>query len=137
MKPLIQVINSAGNILRIANDLPIGSLSYTTENSTIGTTNFLLENTNDFQNTALLYLISLVGSENAEIVTASTFAAGSVTTSASRQNHNRGERFAQIPFNKFTIEKSVDQGVTWSTLVVKDIDPTKLQTTYVDLAGNA
>lgn len=137
MKPLIQVIRSIGNIIKISNNFQKLSVTYLTQNVQSTSTTLVVENTGGLTNTSGLLLVSDVDAENAEIVQYSAVPSSTtMTISALSVAHSRGESINEVSWNKFLIQTSPDQ-VTWTTLGETPIDPTSTSTSFNDSTGAA
>lgn len=131
----LTIENTSGGIqVKVDNRLKIFSETYGQENTIIGDTNLLVENTESFSADDII-LYSQLGSENAELrVLASITDTENMVSSALTQNHNRGEIISRVMYNQIVIESSPDNS-TWTTVDTIDIDVTKLSTTYYHSSG--
>lgn len=137
MYPQIEIKHNIGNTIKIPNQIDSRAFTYTTTTTATGVTAIPVDNGNDFTSgSTILLLLSTFGAENAEFVTSASHSNTSFTTSATTQQHNRGEKIQQVKWDQINIFKSSTIGGTYTILgTSRTIQATQLNTIIDDSTG--
>jgi hypothetical protein len=137
MYPSLLIKHNIGNTLTIQNRLDVRVATYTNNVFLSGVTSIGADNTSDFTSgSTILLLLGSLGNENAEIVTSTAHSATAFTTSATVQNHARGEAIQEIKWDKLQIFKSATiDGVYAQVGSDITLNVTNVNTVIYDTAG--
>jgi len=139
MFPSILIKHNIGNTITIPNQLDIRTKTFSSNLYLTGATTIPVENASDFTSGAnILLLLGNLTNENAEIVTSTSHTTTAFTTSATIQNHSRGEIIQEILWDKIQIFKSSTIDGTYTQLGSDiSIAVTQMNTITFDTIGLA
>jgi len=126
--PQIVIKHNIGNTIEIPNQLDVKAFTYLSGNSVIGALALSVDNASDFSSSSLL-LVSSLGAENAEFVTATSHTSQAFVTSAAIMPHSRGDIVQEVKYNQIAISKNGGA----ATVVTMNV--TQQSTIYYDTAG--
>lgn len=109
MFPQIQIEHNIGNTIKIPNQLDIRARTYTSDNALVGATTLNVDNTAEFTTPGMTnkqLLLSSITMENAELVNFSAKTNTTLTVSATKQPHSRGEIVQEIKWDQIMVYKS-------------------------------
>lgn len=101
--------------------------TFLTTDYAAGVTSLAVDNGNKFAINDYV-VIGQIGGEKTEIVKISGVSATSVTVGTTSFAHNRGERITFIPYNQIEPQRSIDVGVSYSSLSIINIRPDSMHT---------
>lgn len=133
--PQITIQHRIGNTIEIPNQLESKAFTYISSNILVGATNIPVDNAIDFTAGNILLLLSSLGAENCEIVTASTHTDDDFTVGATKLLHNRGDLVKQLSYNQVVVYKSATLGGAYSVLATQNFQTTQQNTVVLDVTG--
>ena len=128
MFPQITIRHNLGNIITIPNQVDVKAFTYLSSNTAVGNIALPVDNAIGFSTTALLLLSSL-GAQNCEIVTATAHGNTAFTNAATLMLHNRGDIVQEVRYDQVVVYKN---GVLLST---NSFQVTKQNTVILDTTG--
>ena len=128
MIPQIIIKHNIGNTLEIPNQLDVKVSTYLSANTSIGALALPVDNANDFSAASLL-LVSSLGAENAEFISATSHTSQSFVTAAAVMPHSRGDIVQEVKYNQIAISKNGGA----PTVVTMQV--TQQNTVYYDSTG--
>lgn len=135
MFPQITIKHNIGNVIQIPNEINTKVFTYISSNLDIGETTIPVDNAIDFSSGNILVLLSSIGTENAEIAFVSTHNDQSLTATALKMPHTRGDTAKQINYDQIVVKKASTIGGAYSTLVTQNLQVTQQNTIVFDAAG--
>lgn len=133
--PQIQIRHNIGNVVDIPNQLESNIFTYISTNLPIGVTAVPVDNAIGFSSGDIILLLSSIGTENAEFVTASAHTDQEFTIGTSKLPHNRGDLVQQVGYDQIVIYKSATVDGSYSELVTQNIQVTQQSTIVNDTTG--
>jgi len=133
--PQIAIQHNIGNIIEIPNQLNSNVFTYLSDNFAIGATSLSVDNAIDFTAGVNLLLIGNMGAENAEIGYASAHTDQSITVTATKQPHNRGDLVTQINYDQVEISRSDTIDGSYTVQATLTLYVTQQKTVYFDPDG--
>ena len=135
MFPQITIKHNIGNTIDIPNQLDVKVFTYLGNNVLAGVTDLPVDNATQFTAGSILLLVSSLGAQNAEIVTASSYTNTDFTTATTIQPHNRGDIIQEINFDQIVVSKSSTLGGAYTPLATNTFQVTQQSTVIFDSAG--
>jgi hypothetical protein len=135
MFPNITIKHNIGNTINIPNELDVKVSTYLSANTTQSATNIPVDNATDFTVGQILLLLSSIGSENSEIVTASSHSTLYFTTLATVMAHNRGDIASEIKYDQIVVSKSATIDGVYVALATQSFFTTQQSTIINDTTG--
>ena len=135
--PQITIQHSIGNTIDIPNQLDVKVNTYISNNLAAGVTAIPVDNTTDFTTPAptTLLLLSSMGAENAEIVTASAKTTLGFTTGATLMIHNRGDSVSELNYDQVVVSFSATINGAYVVLNTSTFQVTQQTTRLFHAAG--
>ena len=135
--PQITVKHSIGNTIDIPNQLDIKVTTYINDNKAAGVTSIPVDNATDFTTGSIPLLLSSMGAENAEIVTASSHTNTTFTTGATLMAHNRGDLVQELNYDQVVVSWCATIDGTYAVLSTSTFQVSQLSTIVFHAAGLA
>lgn len=135
MFPQISIQHNIGNIIEMPNQVNTNVFTYLSNNFAIGVTALTVDNAIDFNSGNSILLLGYMGAENCEFGYASAHTDQTITLSATKQPHNRGDLVQQINYDQIEISKSSTFGGSYSVLSTLTLFVTQQKTIYFDPSG--
>lgn len=135
MFPQISIRHNIGNIIEIPNELNSKVFTYLSDNFAIGVTTLNVDNAIDFTSGTIMVLIGSLGAENAEFGYVSAHTDQSLTVTATKQPHNRGDLVTQVNYDQIVISKASTIDGVYSVLATLPIYVTQQKTIQFDSSG--
>lgn len=135
MFPQITVEHSIGNTIDVPNQLDVKVGTYLSNNTLVGATSIPVDNATDFTAGSILLLLSSMGAENAEIVTATSHTTNAFTTGATLMLHNRGDAAQELNYDQIVVSKSATIDGVYSVLATSTFQVTQQNTRIFDATG--
>ena len=128
MFPQITIKHNIGNTITIPNQVDVRAFTYLSNNTALSNIALPVDNATGFSTTALLLLSSL-GAQNCEVVTATGHSNTAFTNAATTMLHNRGDIVQEIRYDQVVVYKN---GVLLSTT---SFQVTQQDTMVLDITG--
>ncbi len=135
MFPQIIVRHNIGNIIEIPNELNPKVFTYFSNNFPIGTTVLTVDNAIDFTAGSIITVLGTIGAENCEFGYASAHTDQTITVTATKQPHNRGDLVTQVNYDQIVISKASTIDGSYSTLATVTLFLTQQKTVQFDATG--
>lgn len=129
MFPQITIKHNIGNTIEIPNQLDVKVATYLSANVAIGAVAAPVDNANDFTAGSILLLLSSLGSQNCEILNATSHTSQAFVTAAAVMPHSRGDIVQELKYNQVVIAKN------GSPLATLTFQVTQQNTNYFDPTG--
>jgi len=135
MFPQITIKHNIGNIIEIPNQINPKNYTYLSDNFAIGVETLNVDNAIDFTAGTIMLLLGSMGAENAEFGYASAHTDQTITVTATKQPHNRGDLVSEINYDEIEIQKSATIDGTYTVLATLPISVTQQKTIQFDSVG--
>ena len=135
MFPQITIKHNIGNIIEIPNQINPKNYTYLSDNFAIGVETLNVDNAIDFTAGTIMLLLGSMGAENAEFGYASAHTDQTITVTATKQPHNRGDLVSEINYDEIEIQKSATIDGTYTILATLPISVTQQKTIQFDSVG--
>lgn len=135
MFPQITIKHNIGNIIEVPNELNASVFTYLGNNFPIGSTVLAVDNAIDFVGGNTLALLGTMGAENAEIAFPTAKTNTTITVTATKQPHSRGDLVSQINYDGIEISKASSIDGSYSVLATLPLFVTQQKTVQFDPAG--
>jgi len=135
--PQIVVKHNIGNTIEIPNQLDVKVFTYLSSDIFSGVGSLSVDNSSDFSPGNIPILISSMGAENAEIVTASSHTNTAITTGATLFPHNRGDIVQELNFDQIVISFSSTINGVYGILTTSTFQVTQQKTIIFHSTGTA
>lgn len=137
MFPQITVKHSIGNTIEIPNQLDVKVSTYLSDNKAVGVTSLPVDNATDFTTGSISLLLSSLGAENSEIVTASSHTNTAFTTGATLMAHNRGDAVQELNYDQVVVSWCATIDGSYSVLSTSTFQVTQQNTVVFHAAGTS
>ena len=135
--PQVTVEHNIGNTLDIPNQLDVKIGTYISNGLAAGVTTIPVDNSTGFTTPApsTLLLLSSLGAQNAEIVTASAKATLNFTTGATTMIHNRGDSVQELAYDQIVVSFSATVDGVYAVIATSTFQVTQQATRVFHAAG--
>ena len=133
--PQIAIKHNIGNTIYIPNEVDTKVSTYMSSNIASGVLAVPVDNATDFTSGSILLLLSSMGAENSEIVTATSHTTLSFVTLATLMAHNRGDLVSEMKYDQIVISKSATLAGPYVTFATATFQTTQQNTVIYDAAG--
>lgn len=133
--PQITIKHNIGNTIEIPNLIDVKVSTYLGDNVAVGVTSLPVDNANDFSSGNILLLLSSMGAENSEIVSASGHTDTAFTVAATKMPHNRGDLIQELKYNQVSVYKSSTIDGTYTLFATITFQTTQQNTVVFDPSG--
>lgn len=135
MFPQITIRHNIGNVIEIPNQLNSKAYTYLSNNFAIGVESISVDNATDFSSGTILTLLGSVGAENTEFGYVSAHTDQTITLTATKQPHNRGDLVMEVNYDEIEIQKAPTIDGSYTVLATVPISVTQQKTIQFDAAG--
>jgi hypothetical protein len=137
MFPQITIKHSIGNTITIPNQLDVKVSTYLSSNIAVGVLALPVDNATDFTAGSISLLVSAMGAENSEIVTASSHTNNSIVTAATLMLHNRGDIVSELNYDQVSVFSSATIDGVYTLVGTSTFQVTQQNTVIFHAAGTA
>lgn len=135
MFPQITIRHNIGNIIEIPNELNPKVFTYLSNNFALGVTALTVDNAIDFTTGNIITVLGSVGAENCEFGYVSAHTDQTLTLTATKQPHNRGDLVTQVNYDQVEISKASTIDGSYSVLATISLFLTQQKTVQFDATG--
>lgn len=135
MFPQITIRHNIGNIIEIPNELNPKVFTYLSNNFAIGVTALTVDNAIDFTSGSIIVVLGSMGAENCEFGYPSVHTDQTITLTATKQPHNRGDLVTQVNYDQIEISKASTINGSYSVLATVSLFVTQQKTVQFDSTG--